>query len=84
MAGNVNADLGHDLDGKRMDVTGRMGTGALDIDEIARRRPQKAFGDVAAAGVAGTKNENSGFHKKGQTLPKHSTFQRPIPKDTSE
>jgi hypothetical protein len=51
-----------------------MGTGALDIDEIARRRPQKAFGDVATAGVAGTKNENSGFHKKGETF----NIQRPI------
>jgi hypothetical protein len=45
-----------------MNLAGGMGTRALDTHDFARRRPQKTFVNMAAAGVAGAKNENSGFH----------------------
>jgi hypothetical protein len=61
MAGNVNARLGHDLDGQRMDKAGWLGSGALDVYEFACRRAQKAFGHVAATGITGAKNENNGL-----------------------
>jgi len=66
MAGNVNARLGHDLDGQRMDETGRLGAGALDIHQVARRPAQKTFRDMAAAGIAGAENENGGLHNFGK------------------
>jgi hypothetical protein len=43
-----------------------MGTGALDIDEVARRRAEKAFANMAAAGVAGAKDQDGRFHKTGK------------------
>jgi len=68
MAGNVNARLGHDLDGPRMNITGRIRSGALDVYQFAGRGAQKALGHVAAAGVAGAKDENNWFHFVGDDV----------------
>lgn len=62
MTGNVNARLGHDLDGQRMNLAGRIRAGALDVHEVACRCAQKSLGHVAATGVAGAENENEGLH----------------------
>ena len=48
MAGNVNARLGHDFDGQRMNMAGRIRAGALDVYQVACRPAQKAFRDMAA------------------------------------
>ena len=62
MAGNVNARLGHDLDGQRMDKPGWLRAGALDVHEVARRRSQEPFRHMAAARIAGAENEDDGLH----------------------
>jgi hypothetical protein len=61
MAGNIHADFRHHLDGERMDLSGGIGTSALDVRQFAQCGAQKAFADMAAAGVAGAENENGWF-----------------------
>jgi hypothetical protein len=61
MRGNINAHFGHDFDGKRMDITGGLRAGALDVGAVAERGAQKAFAEVAATGIAGAEDEDRGF-----------------------
>ena len=63
VAGNVYADLGHRLDRERMNIARRLAAGTGDVDQIARGLAENAFGEMTAAGIAGAKDENSGFHK---------------------
>jgi hypothetical protein len=45
-----------------MDVTGRLGSGAGDFDEIAGGGAEDSLGEMAPAGVAGAKDEDEWFH----------------------
>ena len=66
--GDVDSDFPHDLDGERMNVAGRIGAGALDIENVAGGLTKDAFGKMAAAGVAGAKDEDGGFHSAGKSF----------------
>ncbi len=61
MSGEIDADFLHRPDGKRMHVSGRFGTGAGHADHIAGRRAKNSFGEMAAARIAGAKNQNERF-----------------------
>jgi len=61
MAGYVDTDLLHDLDGLRMDIPGRLRAGAGNFDQIGGGSAEDAFGQVTAAGVASAKNEDKWF-----------------------
>jgi hypothetical protein len=41
-----------------MDIAGGFGTGAGDFEEVSGCGAKDAFGEVAAAGVAGAKDED--------------------------
>jgi hypothetical protein len=44
-----------------MDVASGLGAGAGDFEEIACGGSEEAFGEVAAAGVAGAEDEDEGL-----------------------
>jgi len=62
VARDVDADLAERADRQRVDVAGRPGAGAGDLEYVAGGLPQDAFGDVAAAGIAGAEDENGWFY----------------------
>jgi hypothetical protein len=49
---NVDPDFGHDFDRQWVDITSGLGAGVLDVEKIACRLEQNAFGQVTAARVA--------------------------------
>ena len=55
---DVDADLGHHLDGQRVDLGGRGGPAAADGEAVAVVLPQEALGHLAPAGVAGAKHQH--------------------------
>jgi hypothetical protein len=61
MRGNINSNFRHNLDGERVDMTGGIRAGALDIRQIAQRRAQNALTHVAATGVAGAQYQDGGL-----------------------
>ena len=58
---NIDADLAHDLDGLGMDIARGLRSRACDFHEIARRRAEDAFGEMAPAGVACAEDEDERF-----------------------
>src|SRR5664280_1122395 len=62
MAGNINANFLHHLNGERMNIAGGLGPRALHVERIARHRAQNAFGKMAAARIARAEDEDSRFH----------------------
>jgi len=56
MAGNVDADFLHDGDSLGMDISRRLGTGASDIEQIARSLTEDSFGKVTPAGISRAEN----------------------------
>lgn len=58
---DVDANLGHHANGERMDVAGGFASGALHIEDVPGSRAQDSLGQMAAAGIAGAKDENGGF-----------------------
>lgn len=59
-AGQVVADLGHHLDGERVDAL-RLQPGAVDFEMVAGHAPQKGFGHLAARRVAGAQENDALF-----------------------
>ena len=59
---DVDADLPEHLDRLGMHVTGRLRARAVHVDQVAGRGAEDALGEVAAAGVAGTEDEDLGLH----------------------
>jgi hypothetical protein len=59
--GDINANLLHHLNAKRMHITRGLGTGAMNFKDIARDSAQDAFSKMAAARIAGAKNQNGWF-----------------------
>jgi hypothetical protein len=57
MVRDIDTDFTHDPDGHRVDVTGRVRSGALDVEQVARGLTKNAFRQVAAAGVAGAEDK---------------------------
>jgi hypothetical protein len=47
-----------------VDIACRIGSCAADFEDVARRGAKNSFGHVAAAGIAGAKDEDArlGFH----------------------
>ena len=62
MRGNINANFLHHLNAERMHIPRRLRASAVDIKNVARDSAQDAFGEMAAARIAGAENEHSGFH----------------------
>lgn len=52
MLRNIDADFGHNLDRKRMDIASWLAPGALDVDQILGLCPKNSFSKMASAGVA--------------------------------
>ncbi len=61
MAGDIDADLRHRLNGEGMDISGGLGASADHIQESTSCRSQNALRKVAAAGVTSAKDEDSRF-----------------------
>ncbi len=61
---DVDPDLSHGLHGKRMHIPGRMGSRALDVQNIAGQGAENALTHVAAARVAGAEDEGGGFYQQ--------------------
>jgi len=67
MRRGVEADLLEDLEGHRMDVTGRLRTGAGDVSQAADGATEDGLREMAPAGVAGAEDEDEGFaHRYGE------------------
>jgi hypothetical protein len=68
MAGDINPNLLHNFDCLRVNITGRLGAGALHIKQISSSLSQNTFGHVATAGIARAedKNDRFGIHKANQ------------------
>ena len=60
MALEIDPDFAHDGDGEWMHVTRRLAARAGHAETALRRRAQKAFGQMAAAGVTGAEDEDEG------------------------
>ena len=61
MAGNINPDFLHHLNGQRMHIAGGLGPGALDVEFVPDGRAEQAFSEMAATGIAGAEDEDGGF-----------------------
>lgn len=61
MVGDVDACFGHDFDGEGVDVAGRFGAGALDVENMAGAGAEESFSDVTATRVAGAEDQDGGF-----------------------
>lgn len=57
----INADFSHHFYRQRVDVACGFGSGTVDIKQVSGGMAQRAFSHMAAAGVAGAKNEDVGF-----------------------
>jgi len=65
VAGDVDADFGHDFDGEWMDESGWVGSGTGDSDAVVDGGAQDPLGEVASAGVAGAEDEDERlFHER--------------------
>lgn len=62
VSGNVDVDLLHHLDSKRVDEADWFRPRAVYIDDVAGGGAQDAFSHVAAAGIPGAENEDDGLH----------------------
>ena len=58
VSGNIDPNFPHDLDGFRMNVTGRLRASALNVDEITRGLSQNAFREMTTARIAGAEYKN--------------------------
>ena len=65
MVADIDADFGHGLDAKRMDIARRLRAGTFDAVLVAESGLQDAFGKVRTAAVAGAKNEDGGWFHNG-------------------
>lgn len=61
MAGDVDADFLHGLNGHGVNVTGRLRAGAVDVEQVTRNLVENALGEMTAAGVSGAEDENERF-----------------------
>jgi hypothetical protein len=66
MSRDVDADFVEDFDGLGVDIACRLGTGTGYFDEITSCGTEDAFCQVAAAGIAGTEDEDERFHTKSR------------------
>src|ERR1044071_665776 len=64
---DVDSDFRHGPDGQRMNEASGLGTGAVRLEDVARRRPEDPFGHLAAAGIAGAKDKHLRFHAQKKT-----------------
>ena len=62
MSRKVDADFAHDGDGMGMNGSGGLRAGAFDVENVSGGGPQDALSHVTATRIAGTENENDGFH----------------------
>ena len=61
MGADVDADFVHDLDGQGMNVLGGGHAGGVNVETVLGELFEDAFGDLAASGVAGAEDEDTGF-----------------------
>jgi hypothetical protein len=72
VTGDIDAHFCEDLDGFGVDISRGLGSGAVDFEQISGGVAEDAFGHVAAAGVAGAKNEDTvGLHPMSKEIGYH-------------
>lgn len=59
--GDIDVDFAHDLKGQRVNIACGLGAGARHLDDITSHRAKNAFGEMAAARIAGAQNKNKRF-----------------------
>jgi len=66
MSRDVDADLLHHFDRLGVDISGRLGAGTGDVDEITGSGAEDTFGEMTTAGVAGAEDEDERVHGKSE------------------
>lgn len=64
VSGNVDVNLLHHLNGKRVDEADWFRPRAVDINDFACGSAQDALSHMAAAGIPGAEDEDDGLHNE--------------------